>query len=543
MAIIAASSVLLIFGLLGLSSLAQVVYNLFFHPLRKYPGPLLWRASGLPKAIHLLMGTYPRKAVEFHERYPGTIRVSPNELSYMQATAWKDIFGRLLKNEFPKDTRFFGGDSLSNDSLSAAPPEAYARMRRLFNKAFTNTALQAQEPLFVRYADQMVRKMADLSVRDTRGGNGAINLVDLFNFCTFDIMADLTFGEPLRLLETGDYIPWVRLIFFGLKFIVWRAVLSDIPVLGPLLNALTAGPLQKKAREHMRFAADLVDRRVAAAQSEARWAGDDDNDDNDDKDHKDHKDEQGQGQGQQGQQQGHHADGKQKKKDIWSFVLRHAADEKGLSRPEMHANAAMLMIAGTETTATVASGVCYYLMRTPLVYQRLVAEIRAAFPRSEDITLSGLAGLEYLNAVLQEGLRLYVPGGSGMARIVPPGGAEICGDYVPGGTFVTLDYNVAYRHSANWSRPLEFIPERWLYPDAPEFAGDKKEVHEPFLYGPRNCVGKNLAWLELRLLLAKTLWHYDLEMCPESNDWIIQRNFLTWEKGPLMTRLIPVVRS
>lgn len=55
---------------------------------------------------------------------------------------------------------------------------------------------------------------------------------------------------------------------------------------------------------------------------------------------------------------------------------------------------------------------------------------------------------------------------------------------------MTLDYNVAYRHSANWSRPLEFIPERWLYPDDPEFAGDKKEVHEPFLYGPRNCVGK-----------------------------------------------------
>lgn len=56
-------------------------------------------------------------------------------------------------------------------------------------------------------------------------------------------------------------------------------------------------------------------------------------------------------------------------------------------------------------------------------------------------------------------------------------------------------------------------------------------------------VFKSLAWLELRLMLAKTLWHYDLELCPGMENWVDQKSYLTWEKGPLMVKLIPVKRD
>jgi hypothetical protein len=49
----------------------------------------------------------------------------------------------------------------------------------------------------------------------------------------------------------------------------------------------------------------------------------------------------------------------------------------------------------------------------------------------------------------------------------------------------------------------------------------------------------SLAWLEMRLLLCKILWHFDLEMCSESKNWIDQKSYLVWEKGPLMVRLAP----
>ncbi|KAK2006445.1 cytochrome P450 [Colletotrichum eremochloae] len=481
------------------------IYNVCFHPLRRYPGPLLWRFSPVPKNIYMLMGTYATKAREIHEIYPGTVRVAPNELSYIQPQAWKDIMSRPLKSEMPKDLRFFGGEDFGRDSIVTTRPEDHTRQRRIFTHAFSNGALRAQEPLLAGYADQMVAAMGRMGRRD-----GRVNMVDLYNFGTFDIMAELTFGEPLGLLQREGYIPWVSNLFAGLKYVIWGVVLLEIPVLGPLVKTITAAPLKKQAQAHTDFAGDLVDRRLAR---------------------EDHA-----------------------KPDIWSFVLRHSGDgdgtvdgdgaaKKGLSRREMHANAATFMAAGTETTATVLSGTTFHLLRTPRALTLLTREIRDRFARSEDISVDGLAGLPYLRAVLMEGMRMSNPGGAGMPRIVPRGGAEICGDGIPEGTLVSVNPYVAFTHPDNWARPTEFIPERWLHPEDPQWKDDKRDVHEPFSYGPRNCIGKNLAWLELRLLLAKTLWHYDLEMCPGMEDWAVQKCYITWEKGPLMVKLTPAERA
>ncbi|KAI1335368.1 cytochrome P450 [Xylariaceae sp. FL0016] len=488
------TALLALAGLLLLRFAGSIIYNLFFHPLRDYPGPLLHRATKIPKQVILLRGALGSKTEELHRKYGEVVRLAPDELSYIQPQAWKDIFGRPGKKEMIKDQQFFGMKVKGAWNLVTAPHDDHARMRRLFTHAFSNTALKAQEPLLVKYVDQMVNKIGEVSNKSA----GKVNIVDLFNFCTFDIMAELAFGEPLRMLETTDYIPWVRVIFDGLKFVVFRAVLLDVPVLGPLLETLTASTLKQKSEEHLQFAADLVDRRLA-------WTETD-------------------------------------KPDLWSFVLAHNDDGKGLTLPEMHGNAATFMVAGTETTATNLSGVIYYLCKNPRVYHKLVDEIRTTFKRSDEITLGPLGEMQYLNAVLHEGLRIYIPGGGGMTRIVPPEGADICGRFVSGGTYVTMNHYVAYRHEANFSNPLEFIPERWIQTSDPRFSGDRREVHEPFSYGPRNCIGKNLAWLELRLLLTKTLWHYDLELCPESERWTDQKSYLTWEKGPLMVKVAAVRR-
>lgn len=49
---------------------------------------------------------------------------------------------------------------------------------------------------------------------------------------------------------------------------------------------------------------------------------------------------------------------------------------------------------------------------------------------------------------------------------------------------------VSYHYPANFARPHEFIPERWLETETGEFANDKREILQPFSYGPRNCIGK-----------------------------------------------------
>lgn len=72
---------------------------------------------------------------------------------------------------------------------------------------------------------------------------------------------------------------------------------------------------------------------------------------------------------------------------------------------------------------------------------------------------------------------------------------------------------------------------------ASPFYNDKRDVLQPFSFGPRNCIGKNLAYNEMRLILARILWNFDLELCQESWEWNEQKSYALWEKPALMCRL------
>jgi hypothetical protein len=60
---------------------------------------------------------------------------------------------------------------------------------------------------------------------------------------------------------------------------------------------------------------------------------------------------------------------------------------------------------------------------------------------------------------------------------------------------------------------------------------------QPFSIGPRNCIGKNLAYNEVGLILARVLWKFDLELCDESNGWHEQKAYTLWEKPPLLCKV------
>jgi hypothetical protein len=64
-------------------------YNILLHPLRNYPGPLLWRASPIPRILSRWRGTTVFDAHRLHEQYGPIVRLSPWELSYTSSHAWK----------------------------------------------------------------------------------------------------------------------------------------------------------------------------------------------------------------------------------------------------------------------------------------------------------------------------------------------------------------------------------------------------------------------------------------------------------------------
>ena len=270
--------------------------------------------------------------------------------------------------------------------------------------------------------------------------------------------------------------------------------IKELPYMPEIIERLMPDSVRQQVREHFKFSADRVDRRLA------RDPG---------------------------------------RPDLWTDVLKRSGTEAGktgkMSIPEMHANSKLFMTAGTETTATSLSGLTYHLLRNPEKLAKLVAELRSSFESEADISVETLATLPYLNACIEEGLRIYPAVPVGLPRIVPSPGASICGQHVPGNVIVSVSHWSAGHHPSNFRNPSLFVPERWL--GDPEYASDDRDAIQPFSFGPRNCLGKNLAYHELRLLLAVTLWHFDLELQQESWEWTDQKVFLLWDKKPLMVKL------
>lgn len=103
-----------------------------------------------------------------------------------------------------------------------------------------------------------------------------------------------------------------------------------------------------------------------------------------------------------------------------------------MSRVEIGATTEVLLIAGSETTATLLCGATFCLLKNPDSLQKLTDEVRNAFSSAADMTLRSLARLPYLQACLDEALRLYPPVPGTLPRRVLPQGDIVNGQFIPG---------------------------------------------------------------------------------------------------------------
>jgi cytochrome P450 len=99
--------------------------------------------------------------------------------------------------------------------------------------------------------------------------------------------------------------------------------------------------------------------------------------------------------------------------------------------------------AGFDTTATAMTGLLWYLHVNPKVSLDLTTEIRNEFQSLDDITLQRCMQLPYLQACIEEGLRMHSPVKMGLPRVTPPEGMVIVGKFVPGQVRLS-----PFRHSA-----------------------------------------------------------------------------------------------
>ncbi|KAK1516903.1 averantin oxidoreductase [Colletotrichum costaricense] len=465
-----------------------LLYNAYFHPLAKFPGPLYARCSDIPyMAVHTKGEMLPWLS-SLHAKYGDVVRIGASRLSIINGQAWKDIYAHKTggKKNFPKDPRVYGTDPNGHRNLITTLPDSdHSRLRRVFSPAFSERSLKAQAPLILSYVDQL---MGNIRRGIQTDSDAKFDMVKLYNLTTFDIMAELAFGESLGLLADSEYSEWVANIFDNLKNGAFAQVGREWSWLGNIVKLITPPRLKQAADMHFRHSIERVDRRLERNTDKA---------------------------------------------DIWKLVLSQP-EGKQIDKFDMYNNASVFMVAGSETTATILSGVTYLLLRNPDKLALLVSEIRGV-DSEDDLDIQRLSALPYMTAVLNEALRWYPPVPVGVWREVPEGGSAVAGHWIPEKTRVSVPQFPANHSPRNFKDPEAFIPERWI--PGPEYESNTKEVVQPFSIGPRNCIGINLAWHEMRLILAKTLWNFDLSLCQESENWSDQKSYILWEKHPLMVTI------
>ena len=191
------------------------------------------------------------------------------------------------------------------------------------------------------------------------------------------------------------------------------------------------------------------------------------------------------------------------RQDILSLMMT-AKDEAGeaMKDSELRDELMTLMLAGHETTATAIAWSLYWVHRYPEIKAKLRAEIASL---GTDPDPMELAKLPYLDAVCKETLRIYPVAMLTFPRtVLEP--TELMGYKLEVGQTLMGCIHLLHQREDIYPEPRKFKPERFLEREfsAYEFF--------PFGGGKRRCIGEALAKLELKLVLATIISHYELEL-------------------------------
>lgn len=434
------------------------------------------------------------------------VRIAPNEVSFASAEAWKEIYGHAAggRKTFIKSSFYHNHEHPG--IVAVRDSHEHARQRKYLANAFSARALRGQEPIVRHYVDEFVDQARKLGASHGPG----LDLEEAFNWLTFDIISkslrpklfpwlaayddmlvgDLAFGESFNAVASGRQHPWVAVISESAFFTSLASLRRRVPLLKFVLPFVLPRDLPERAARHRAFTREKTLKRIELAEELDR-------------------------------------------PDFFQHLLSKGGDQVPLEELIQQSNT--LIVAGSETTSNFLNVVSYHLLKDKRCMNELVREVRSTFQTPADITADRCSELTYLNAVVEEGLRIWPPVPFGQPRSSP--GAVVGGVYLPAGTTAAVDMWAVHHNPQYWKDPNSFRPERWIG----DGLGDHKAAFNPFLTGPRSCLGINLAYMEMRLTLALLIFNFDWELVDGDLDfWKEARTHMFWKKPSLFVRYHPV---
>nr|GAT44522.1 predicted protein [Mycena chlorophos] len=475
-----------------------VIYRLGpWHPLAHIPGPTLAKVSKWWAVRMLVKGDKYLVMKELHDKYGDFVRTGPNEVSIIHADAIRAVLGT---GGFQKGPYYepFSDSHLPSRSLLNLRGDAHANRRKIWNRGMSSESLKGYEGIL---ADR-VQIMLDQFDRFVQQGSGK-GMVDMAAWCsylTFDFMGDMAFGGGFDMLRDGEDRGGIfSIIKIGIKA---TAIIAQIPWIAPTVDLIPG--LNSVMNALRNFAYSSASNRVKS--------------------------------------------GPKVNKDLWYHLMDEDGHEKVKpTMPEVLVDGVLAIVAGSDTSAFALSYFFWTMLTNPDVFARVKAEVDSVYPDPEAILRSERQNdLKFLNACLQETLRLFPPVPTGGSREIPTGDPKlIAGKLIPQHTNVSLPAYVIHRSPKHFfPAPDTFDPDRWLRERKDSSEVLNQSVLLTFSYGAANCAAKHLAWRELIMATSALVRRYDMRFVPgkesgeEGKKWIeTLGDIYVTETGKLMVEI------
>ncbi|KAJ7065717.1 cytochrome P450 [Mycena amicta] len=529
LSLLALATLLLVF-------VARAIHLVFFHPLSSIPGPWYAAVSSLWITTHVLRLEQCKTIHALFQTYGPVVRIAPNKIAFCDLGTMKSVYStcKFDKSDYYKSL-------LTNDNdhaMTTLPHAQHSIRRKAYASHYTPSNLAKLQPEICEATGQMIDTLHNLPV-DT-----SLDTLSLFRHLALDIIVASSYGYRL-----GAVSKWAVEAEEGLT-----VAIGDFPKRGILRSAVPkwAWNLVCKipnARLRLlcdsdKIMAEFVSTRVyemraklnagklpatipvvaspsplpflsalpSLSRSSSRSASPCPSEDSS------------------------FADDTEK-----SYLLPRLLAymyPNGETMPENHVISECMghMVAGTDTTSISLSFFLWELTRRRDILHKLRNEIDAVMTDPRAIPdIKTLNGMEYLNAFIKEGLRIYGAAPSLLERVVPASassnkrffgaeGFDLLGYALPPGTIVATQAWSMHRDPAVFPSPDTFLPERWLASSTEDGEAETARLARmasymmPFGTGSRICGGVNLAHLMMRMVLVAVLRNFEVEAAPGTDE-------------------------
>lgn len=461
----------------------QLSRNYFFPGLRSIPGPFLARLSNLWRFVDACKGHHERTIIQLHQQYGSVVRIGPNVVSVADPAAIEPVLG--LKANFDKTESVrplintHHGQELPM-LIAAIDSKRHARIRRPVAGAYSLTNVLELESFADDVIGTMIRRLRQNFIQGENHGKKC-SIDQWMSFFSFDFILQATFSKDFGFLNAGSDIDGM-LAMLDLQF-AYICTVGAMPWVDKLLlkNPLLL-MLIKTPNPLVDFAFQKIQDRMQRSDEKPEPL---------------------------------------ERKDFLSrFMDAQKKHPDVVSDLQLMTYTTTNVLAASDTTSATLVAAINLILRHPRVLHKLQAEIDDAGVSTFPVPYKEAQKLPYLDAVMKEVFRIWPVASIELERKVGPAGLVLpTGENLTPGTVIGLNAWPLHRNTEVFGQNVEtFEPERWLR--RPSESEDDFEQRSRLMQrasltfgaGPRACLGKHVAFLEIYKLIPTLFGLFDVSL-------------------------------